>query len=78
LQTIEKAVEMLKTGENSGYLVEAFQTKIRVLIALDDILSATYFLLKAVDMSQTKISERAAGNIMRSSNRQLANTKRYV
>lgn len=65
LETIEKAVSILKIGENAAYLVETYGTKIQILIAMDEVSTATFCLLDAVQIAKTRISEEAAKNLVK-------------
>lgn len=63
LETAEKAINLLKKGENVAYLVEAYLTKTKILISLDDIASATLCLSDAVQFAKAQISEESAKNL---------------
>ncbi len=65
LKTIEKAAKILTPGENAAYLVETYRTKIKILISLDDLSSATFCLMEAFEIAKNKISEEAANNLVK-------------
>lgn len=65
LKTVEKAVEILRSSENAGYLIETFNTKIKILISSDDLTSATFCLMEAVEIAKKQISEEAANNLVK-------------
>ena len=60
LKTIEKAVRILKKGENKAYLVEAYTTKSKMLVAVDDIAAAVICISGALTIATTHISAEAA------------------
>lgn len=64
LEAIEKSANVLKSGENASYLVETFRTKIKVLISMDDISTATFCLMEAVELARTKINEDSANSLV--------------
>lgn len=65
LDAAEKGIAILKRGENSGYLAEAYLTKSVIQIGLDDNLSAAILsLLEAVNIARTNISEEKAQSIV--------------
>ncbi|MEO6588217.1 MAG: tetratricopeptide repeat protein [Pyrinomonadaceae bacterium] len=64
LQVSEEALEILKAGENAGYLIESFETKIKVLISMDEISAATFSLIEAVQIAKTQISEKEAEKLV--------------
>lgn len=66
LAIVEKALNILRIGENAGYLVETFETKIKILISMDNISAATFCLIEAVQIAKTKISEEVANNLVSS------------
>lgn len=65
LKTVEKAVGILAPGENKGYLIETYGTKIKILIAMDDVSNATFCLMEAVEIAKTQISEEAANDLVK-------------
>jgi hypothetical protein len=65
LKTIEKAIGILRLGENKTYLVETFGTKIKILISMNDVSGATFCLMEAVETAKTQISEEAANNLVK-------------
>lgn len=66
LQTIDKSIGILKLGENATYLVGTYKTKIKILLSTDDISSATFCLIEAVEIARTRISEEAANALVNS------------
>jgi tetratricopeptide (TPR) repeat protein len=65
LNTVEKAVKILQKSENSGYLVETYLTKTKILLSLDDFSAATFCLFDAVQIAKTHISEEIAQNLVK-------------
>lgn len=65
LKTIEKAVNILRYGENAAYLVETYSTKIKIMVSMDDISGATLCLMEAAEIARTQISEEAAANLVK-------------
>lgn len=65
LKTVDRALMFLEKSENAAYLAETYLTKTKILIALDDISSATMCLFDAVQLAKTHIGEKAARNMVR-------------
>lgn len=65
LETIEESVKVLQRGENFGYLVETYQTKMKILLALGEFSSATFCLFDAVQLAKTYIGEETAKNLVK-------------
>lgn len=65
LETIEKALTILGKGENAAYLIETYLTKVKILLYLDDFSAATLCLSDAVQLAKTRISEKAALNLVK-------------
>ena len=60
LETINQSVEILEGGENATCLTEAYFTKAKILVFLDDVATATLALMKAVEIARTNVGEKAA------------------
>jgi tetratricopeptide (TPR) repeat protein len=65
LEMADASIEILERSENSAYLVESYLTKIKILISIDDITSATLCLFDAVQIAKTQISEEAAKDLVK-------------
>lgn len=65
LKTVDRALMFLEKSENAAYLAETYLTKTRILIALDDITSATMCLFDAVQLAKTHVGEKTARNMVR-------------
>lgn len=65
LKTVERAIKILQKSENSGYLVETYLTKTKILLSLDDFSAATFCLFDAVQIAKTHISEETAKNLVK-------------
>ncbi|MET0751761.1 MAG: hypothetical protein ABWZ66_00175 [Pyrinomonadaceae bacterium] len=65
LKIVEKAINILDSGENKAYLVESYSTKAKTLIYLNDFPAATFCLFEAVKIAQSCISEEAAKNLVK-------------
>jgi len=53
LTTIERAISVLKDGENKGFLAEAYATEGKILVWLDDFSGGVSALFEAVQLAQT-------------------------
>lgn len=53
LKTIERAISVLKDGENKGFLAEAYATEGKLLVWLDDFSGGVTALFEAVRLAQT-------------------------
>lgn len=65
LETIEAAINLLIRSENAAYLVETYQSKIKILIYLNDVTGAISCLCDAVQLAKTQISEEKAESIIK-------------
>jgi tetratricopeptide (TPR) repeat protein len=64
LDTIETGIRILKHGENKGYLVDSYQTKIETLVKLDRITDAHVCMIEAYQIAHTHIGENVAREIL--------------
>lgn len=53
LKTIERAIKVLRDGENKGFLAEAYATEAKILVWLDDLAGGISALFEAVQLAQT-------------------------
>lgn len=53
LKTIDSAIGILRDGENQAFLAEAFATKAKILIWLDDFSDAAFALSDAIQLAHT-------------------------
>lgn len=60
LKTLDKAITILKKTENSAYLIEAYMTRVKTLVYLDDISSAAFSLVDAVEIARANTGEESA------------------
>lgn len=60
LKTLDKAITILKKTENTAYLIEAYMTRVKTLVYLDDISSAALSLVDAVEIARANTGEGSA------------------
>ena len=65
LEAVNRAITILGTSENFGYLTETITTKAKIQLHLDGFSTATLTLLEAVDLAKVRISEEAAHRLVR-------------
>jgi len=65
LRAADEAVEVLRGSENSAYLTEAFLTKSKALLYLDDISSSVISLFQAMEIARINVGEKAVVNLAR-------------
>lgn len=56
LKTVERAINVLKDGENKGFLSEAYATEAKILVWLDDLSGGVSALVEAVQLAKTYVS----------------------
>jgi tetratricopeptide (TPR) repeat protein len=64
LRSIEKAVNILKRGENAAYLVEALLTKAKTLLYLDRFADSILVLVEAIEINRIKIGEESVRKLI--------------
>ena len=64
LRTIERAIGILKDGENKGFLAEAFATEAKILVWLDNFSGAVTALFEAVQLARTYSGGRFAKSLI--------------
>ena len=65
LATVNRAITILGTSENFGYLTETILTKAKVQLHTDGFSIATMTLLEAIDLAKVRIGEDAAHRLVR-------------
>ncbi len=65
LEAVNEALEILKDGENTAYLTEAYFTKAKILVLLDDVATATLYLMKATELARTNVGVKTAEKLAR-------------
>ncbi|MBS1797208.1 MAG: hypothetical protein JSS81_25505 [Acidobacteria bacterium] len=63
LETVEKAIAILRRSENLDYLTETILSKAKILLYLDDFTNALVCLAEAIELARTKISEARAADL---------------
>jgi tetratricopeptide (TPR) repeat protein len=64
LKTVERAVSVLKKGENTAYLIETLLTKAKILLYLDNFTDAIVSLIEAVNAARVQTGEDAAKRLI--------------
>ena len=64
LKTVERAVSLLKEGENTAYLIETLLTKAKILIYLDNFADSVISLTDAVNIARVQTGEAAAKRLI--------------
>ncbi len=64
LETVEKAIFLLKKSENAAYLCETLLTKSKIQLHLEGFSSAVLALCDAVQLARTQISEETAKKLV--------------
>ena len=64
VRAIDKAIEILKKGENAAYLVEAILTKAKTLLHLNRFSDAVLTLAEAVEINRVKVDEESAKKLI--------------
>jgi tetratricopeptide (TPR) repeat protein len=65
LATVNRAITILGTSENFGYLTETILTKSKIQLHLEGFSSATLTLLEAIELAKVRIGEDAAHGLVR-------------
>ncbi len=65
LKTADEAIEILRNSENSAYLTEAFFTRSKALLLLDDISSSVISLFQAMEIARINVGEKAVISLAR-------------
>ena len=65
LESVNRAISILGTSENFGYLTETITTKAKIQLHLDGFSTATLTLLDAVELAKVRIGEEAAHRLVR-------------
>lgn len=65
LEAVNRAITILGTSENFGYLTETITTKAKIQLHLEGFSTATLTLLEAVELAKVRISEEAAHRLVR-------------
>lgn len=65
LETLEKAIAILKKTENSAYVIEAYMTRVRTLVYLDDVPGAVLCLVDAIGIARANTGEESARALTR-------------
>ena len=73
LKAVNRAITILGTSENFGYLTETITTKAKIQLHLDGFSTATLTLLEAVDLAKVRIGEEAAHRLVRDFEQALEN-----
>ena len=71
LEAVNRAITILGTSENIGYLTDTITTKAKIQLHLDGFSTATLTLLEAVDLAKVRIGEEAAHRLVRDFERAL-------
>ena len=64
LRVIDKAIDILKRGENAAYLVESILTRAKVLLHLDRYEEAITTLLDAIEVNRIKVGGDSVKNLI--------------
>jgi tetratricopeptide (TPR) repeat protein len=64
LRTVERAIGILKDGENKSFLAEAFATEAKILVWLDNFSAAVTALFEAVQLARTYSGNRFAKSLI--------------
>jgi len=64
LRSIDKAIDILKRGENASFLVEAILTRAKILLFLDRLTDAVLGLVNAVEIERVKVGEEAVRRLI--------------
>jgi tetratricopeptide (TPR) repeat protein len=64
LRSIEKAIDILRRGENAAYLVEAILTKTKTLLYLDRFADSILTLFEAIEINRIKIGEESVRKLV--------------
>jgi tetratricopeptide (TPR) repeat protein len=64
LKTIERAINVLRDGENKGFLSEAYATEAKILVWLDDLTGGVTALFEAVQLAQTYVGREFAKKLI--------------
>ncbi|HKP70226.1 MAG TPA: tetratricopeptide repeat protein [Pyrinomonadaceae bacterium] len=64
LETVNRAISILGTSENFGYLTDTITTKAKIQLHLQGFSTATLTLLEAVDLAKVRIGEEAAHRLV--------------
>lgn len=64
LKTIERSINVLKDGENKGFLSEAYATEAKILVWLDDLSGGVSALFEAVQLAQTYVGRDFAKKLI--------------
>ena len=65
LKTIEKAIHILKDGENKAFLAEAFATEAKILLWLDNVSGAILTLFEATKLAETYSGREFAKSLIK-------------
>lgn len=64
LRTVERALIILKSGENTSYLIETLLTKAKILVFCDNFTDAMVSLIDAVNIARVQTGEAAAKRLI--------------
>lgn len=64
LEAVETGIAILKKSPNTGFLAEAWLTRARILIFMDDLSAATFSLLDAVSIARIQVDEKMAARFV--------------
>ncbi|HYJ92646.1 MAG TPA: tetratricopeptide repeat protein [Pyrinomonadaceae bacterium] len=64
LKSTEKAIDILRRGENAAYLVEAILTKAKTLLYLNRFTDAILALVDAIEIERIKVGEEAVRKLI--------------